>query len=72
MPGWTFSDIDRLTMADALAIFDYWRDWPPLNELKAMEIGYKKPMTVEEQWEAGAMGPGDFLEHFKRTGGKLN
>lgn len=36
-----------------------------------MIAGWERPLTTEEKQQAGAMGPEDFLEHFKKTGGKL-
>lgn len=63
--------IDRLTLPEVYELFEYWREWPPVNELMANYTGWEKPLTYEEKLNAGAMGPADFLEHYKRTGGKL-
>lgn len=34
-------------------------------------IRWEEPLTIEEQQAQGAMGPADFLAHFKNTGGKV-
>jgi hypothetical protein len=69
--GWDFDQIDRLTLPLYYELADFWTEWPPVNELLAMVHGYEKPLTMEEKIAAGAMGPLEFLEHAKRTGGKL-
>lgn len=33
-------------------------------------IGWEEPLTVEEQWREGAMGPADFLAHYEKTKGR--
>jgi hypothetical protein len=63
--------IDRLTLPEVYDLFEYWREWPPTNELMAHQIGWEKPLTMEEKLEQGTMGPADFLRHFKQTGGRL-
>lgn len=60
-----------MTLLEAYDLFDFWRDWPPVNELLAFHYGWEKPMTTEEKIAGGAMGPEDFLRHYKMTGGKL-
>jgi len=37
----------------------------------AMQAGWERPLSTEEKQKAGAMGPEDFLSHYKKTGGKL-
>lgn len=69
--GWTYDEIGKLTLPEALDIFKYWRDWPPIHELARMAVGYEKPMTMEEKIAQGAMGPLDFLNHYRATGGKI-
>lgn len=69
--GWSYADIDAITLPEAYELFDYWLDYPPVNELMAMQAGWERPKTMEQNLAAGAMGPEDFLHHFKQTGGKL-
>lgn len=69
--GWTYPVIDEMSLPEVNAIFDYWRDWPPVNELVRNAVGYEKPLTMEEKIEQGAMGPLDFLHHYRKTQGKL-
>ena len=35
-------------------------------------IRWEPPLTIEEQWNQGAMGPADFFARFKKTGGRVN
>ena len=37
-----------------------------------MQVGYEKPLTMEEKIERGAMGPMDFLQHYQKHGGKMS
>jgi hypothetical protein len=50
----------------------HWRKYPPMHRLMAAYVGFEPEYTTEEQVARGAMGPLDMLEHFKRTGGKVD
>ncbi len=63
--------IDRLTLPEVYDLFEAWQEIPPLNELMIWHTGYEKPLTGEEMIQQGAMGPADFFEHYKQTGGRL-
>lgn len=69
--GWNYEIIGQLTLPDALDIFEYWKDFPPVHELMRVSTGYQRPMTTEEKIKEGAMGPEDFLAHYRATKGKL-
>lgn len=69
--GWDYRTIGRLTLIQANAMFEFWAEQPPVNELLAIVHGWTKPKTASEMLAQGAMGPEDFLEHFKQTGGRL-
>lgn len=60
-----------MTLREANALFDHWKEWPPVNELLANVHGWEKPLTMEEKIEQGAMGPADFLKHYEMTKGRL-
>lgn len=42
-----------------------------MHEMAKAYLGIKKPLTMKEEIAQGAMSPEEFMEHFKRTGGKL-
>lgn len=63
---WDFTQIDGLTFPDAEAMFAYWREYPPENELAAMKAGFGKEMTMDEKIARGAAGPGDLLRKGKK------
>ena len=69
--GWSYPVIDRLTLPEVYGLYEYWRECPPIHELTAWATRWEKPLTMEEKLQAGAMGPAEFLQHFKKTGGKL-
>jgi hypothetical protein len=69
--GWSYSTIDKLTLPEVYELFEFWKEWPPVNELLVWQSGWEKPLTLEEKLDAGAMGPADFLKHYQTTGGKL-
>jgi hypothetical protein len=64
-------EVGRLTLPQVYELYDYWEEWPPMHELLAGYVGYERPLTLEEQYDRGAMGPAEFLHHYKATGGKL-
>ena len=41
--GWTWSEIDNLTLPQVYDLDDYWRVHPPLHLLVAAFAGYKSP-----------------------------
>jgi hypothetical protein len=59
-----------MTLSQVEEQWEYWRKHPPAHELIAMQAGYKPPLTVEEQWRQGAMGPEDFAAWVEHTGGR--
>lgn len=59
-----------MTLSQVEDQFDYWRRNPPIHELVASFMGFKPPLTIEEQWAQGAMGPADFLAWVEATEGK--
>lgn len=40
--GWTFLEIDRLTLWDISDLFDYWQDYPPTHILVAAYLNSGK------------------------------
>ena len=69
--GYTPSQIDAMTLPQVDELFGYWAKHPPVHLLVAAYLGWEAPKTLEQQWAEGAMGPADFLDHYRRTGGKL-
>lgn len=70
--NWSFSYIDSLTLPDNVyPLFEYWKKCPPVSELTIITSGWQAPVTMEEAIKQGAMGPMEFLEHFKKTKGKV-
>lgn len=61
-----------MTLPQVAELVDYWRRQPPTHVLVVAYLGCEAPKTIEEQWAQGALSPADFLEHFKRTGGKVD
>ena len=65
----------------ALRIFQYWESFPPEHEMLAMLAKCfttwepkplaGQPSTAAQHQAHGAMGPAEFMEHFKRTGGRV-
>lgn len=53
--------IDGLTLPEVDAIYEYWRDYPPENEVIAIQAGYGRQLTMEEKIAQGAAGPADLL-----------
>lgn len=39
--GWTFEEIDAMSMGDAVDLFEYWRDYPPAHVI--LRAVYMKP-----------------------------
>lgn len=60
-----------MTLPQVLELFEYWREYPPVHEMVKSYLGIKKPLTMKEEIAQGAMGPEEFMEHFKMTGGKI-
>lgn len=60
-----------MTLVEVNELFAHWRKYPPAHRLIAWEIGFEPQYTGEELIKQGAMGPEDFLLHFKATKGKL-
>jgi hypothetical protein len=60
-----------MTLPQVEELCAYWRLHPPVHVLVAAFIGYEAPKTAEQEWAEGALSPADFLEHFRRTGGKV-
>lgn len=60
-----------MTLPQVHDLFDYWREFPPLHEMVKSYLGVKKPLTMQEEIANGAMGPEEFAEYYKRTGGRL-
>lgn len=50
--------------------FEYWKSYPPAHERIAIQTGYQRPLSIEEQWAQGAMGPADFAVWVQMTDGK--
>ena len=50
--GRSFAEVDAMTMAEVELIFDYWRDYPPANEIAAAvhQVGAfgSKPDVIAE------------------------
>ncbi|MDB5405675.1 MAG: hypothetical protein JWL84_587 [Rhodospirillales bacterium] len=65
-----------MTFPQVGELFDYWRKSPPAHEMLAILTGamttWKPPKTAEEEIADGAMGPEEFAEWFKATGGKID
>lgn len=40
--GWTFQDIDELTMTDVDDVFEYWKDNPPVPMMVRAYLGIRK------------------------------
>ncbi|HET9183252.1 MAG TPA: hypothetical protein VFP59_14035 [Candidatus Angelobacter sp.] len=40
--GWTFAEIDRLTLWEANDLFTYWQDYPPTHVLVAAYLGLSR------------------------------
>lgn len=60
----TFSQVEEL--------FDYWKRFPPANELLAARYGYKPQLSAEDLRAQGALGPDDMLALQSVTGGKID
>lgn len=57
MTGWTFDQIDDLTLAEAEALFEYWGEHPPVHELVAAFVGLKskaKAASLSSSFDAFA------------------
>lgn len=67
----SYSEIDKMTLPQAIELFEYWREYPPLHEMVKSYLKIKKPLTMEEEIAQGAMGPAEFAEYAKRTGGRI-
>jgi hypothetical protein len=59
-----------MTLSQVQNQFEYWRKHPPAHDLLAGFVGYKAPLTIEEQWAQGVMGPEDFVAWVQSTDGK--
>lgn len=46
--GWTWADVDRLTIAHYLALARYWQKSPPVHVLVAAYMGYKAPESAQD------------------------
>lgn len=55
-------------------LFDYWRKNPPIHEFAAAfayaYLKWRPSLTVEEQWDQGAMNPEEFAAWVRATGGR--
>ena len=60
-----------MTLPQVSELFNYWREYPPLHEMAKSYFGIKKPLTMQEEIAQGAMGPAEFAEYYKQTGGRL-
>lgn len=66
------SEVETMTLPQALSLFEYWQEWPPEHELLAIAVSAYttwKPASgrtvtddehrasLERRWAAGAMNP---------------
>jgi hypothetical protein len=39
--GWTIDEVEEMSFSDAIGLFDYWSDYPPVHLLVRNFLGYK-------------------------------
>lgn len=55
MTGWTFDHIDsNVTLPQIAALFDYWRQSPPVHKLAAMYLKYEPPAKADQATQLAA------------------
>ncbi len=55
--GFTPADIDEMTLFDIHALFDYWRDFPPVHEiLKAVHGIERKSLRPADSGDPSGIG----------------
>jgi hypothetical protein len=63
--GFTPGDIDEMTLFDIHALFDYWRDYPPVHEiLKSVHGIERKPMPSVAPNAGDPSGIGGLIARF--------
>ncbi|VTZ23242.1 conserved hypothetical protein [Methylocella tundrae] len=63
--GYTPAEIDEMTLYDILALFSYWRDYPPAHEiLKCVHRIERKPQVVSSKSAADPSGIGGLIARY--------
>jgi hypothetical protein len=77
--GWTFEHIDsNVTLPQITALFDYWRQSPPVHKLAAMYLKYEPPAKADKSTQltdasefgvpVGSVSSAEFNEHLAELG----
>jgi hypothetical protein len=53
--GWTYGEIDGLTLPQVVELKTYWRENPPVHQLVAAYMGYKPPADPGQEQSGEGM-----------------
>lgn len=69
--GWTFPEIDQLTLWEANDLFSYWQDYPPTHVLVAAYLLPEKRRSTGAEKGAGSKSMEEMRRAVEMAGGSF-